>query len=64
VGDIERGVTRRIKSLHNLILSMFTAAYHRIDTEYYPAHVAAAEYFLSHDDPNEAMNRAERGLWA
>jgi len=56
------GAYTQDQSLHNLILSMFTAAYHRIDTEYYPAHVAAAEYFLSHDDPNEAMNELSEAL--
>lgn len=44
------------QTLNNLILSMFTAAYQRIDTEYYSAHVAAADYFLSHDDAKEATD--------
>ena len=48
------GAYQQDQSLHNLILSMFTAAYNRIDTEYFPAHTAAAEYFLAHDDPNQA----------
>jgi cellulose synthase operon protein C len=49
------GAYMQDQSLHNLILSMFTAAYQRIDTECYAAHTAAAEYFLSHDDADKAI---------
>ncbi len=43
------------RRLHDDILGMFVKAYDMIDREYYPAHVAAAEYFLSHDNPIEAI---------
>jgi tetratricopeptide (TPR) repeat protein len=43
-------------TLPNLILSFFTAAYNRIDTEFYSAHTAAAEYFLAHDDDDQAID--------
>ena len=49
------GAYTRDPSLHNLLLSMFTAAYRRIDTEFYAAHTAAAQYFLSHDDASQAI---------
>jgi tetratricopeptide (TPR) repeat protein len=43
------------RPLHDTILSMFTRAYDLIDREYWPAHVAAADYFLKHDDTNSAI---------
>ncbi|HTW93543.1 MAG TPA: tetratricopeptide repeat protein [Tepidisphaeraceae bacterium] len=48
--------------LHNLILSMFVKAYDRIDRGYEPAHVAAAEYFYSHDDAEEANQELSQAL--
>jgi tetratricopeptide (TPR) repeat protein len=56
------GAYQQDPSLHNLILSMFTAAYQRIDTEDYAAHTAAAEYFIAHDDPNEAVKELTGAL--
>jgi len=56
------GAYEKDQNLHNLILSMFTAAYQRIDSEYYPAHTAAAEYFLSNDDPDQALNEVGQAL--
>jgi len=44
------GEYRKNKELHNIILNMFVRAYDVIDRGYVPAHVAAAAYFLSHDD--------------
>ena len=52
------------EGLHNVLLSMFTRAYTRIDTEYTPAHVAAAEYYLSHDDSAEAAKELAAALHA
>lgn len=43
------------RGLHDIVLSMFTKAYDEIDREYWPAHVAAAEYFLAHDDTGQAI---------
>ena len=41
---------------------MFTAAYNRIDAEYYPAHTAAAAYFVAHDDPDHAAEELNEAL--
>lgn len=41
--------------LHNLILSIFLKATDEIDRGYWPAHVAAAEYYVSHDDEQSAL---------
>jgi tetratricopeptide (TPR) repeat protein len=49
-------------SLHNAILNMFVKAYDQIDRAYWPAHVAAAEYFLSHDDKDQALKELEQAL--
>ena len=49
-------------NLANTILSIFTSAYNRIDTEYYPAHVAAAEYFVAHDDDDQALDELNQAL--
>lgn len=42
-------------ALHNQILNIFVRAYDVIDREYWPAHLAAAEYFYSHGTPKEAQ---------
>jgi cellulose synthase operon protein C len=49
-------------NLANTVLSMFTAAYNRIDTDFYPAHVAAAEYFVAHDDDDQALDELNQAL--
>jgi len=41
--------------LHDVILGMFVRAYDQINRDYWPAHLAAAEYFLLHDDPEQAQ---------
>jgi tetratricopeptide (TPR) repeat protein len=56
------GAYMQDQSLHDLILSMFTAAYQRIDTECYSAHTAAADYFLSHDDADKAIEELTGAL--
>ena len=43
-------------ALHQTILGIFTRAYDIVDREYLPAHIAAAEYFLTHDNDQEAGN--------
>jgi len=43
------------RKLHDEILGMFVRSYDVVDRDYYPAHVAAAEYFLSHDQQKEAL---------
>jgi tetratricopeptide (TPR) repeat protein len=56
------GTYMQDQSLNNLILSMFTASYQRIDSEYFAAHDAAAEYFVSHDDPDKALPELSAAL--
>ncbi len=48
--------------LHNALLNMFVKAYDVIDRGYEPAHVAAAEYYLSHDQKEEASKELEAAL--
>jgi tetratricopeptide (TPR) repeat protein len=45
---------RKNRNLHNVLLGMFVRAYDVIDREYWPARVAAAEYFLWHDQKDKA----------
>ena len=48
------------KSLHNVILNMFLRAYDEIDRGYWPAHLAAAEYYVSHDDEPSALKELQK----
>ena len=48
--------------LHNVLLKVFVQAYDVIDRDYWPAHVAAAEYFMSHANPKEAEKELEAAL--
>ena len=41
-------------TLHDTILSMFVGAYDVVDREYWPAHVAAAEYLFAHGNKKAA----------
>jgi tetratricopeptide (TPR) repeat protein len=56
------GAYQQDLGLHNQFLSMFTAAYNRIDAEYFPAHTAAAAYFVAHDDPDHAAEELNEAL--
>lgn len=56
------GAYRDNAQLHDLLLNMFVKAYDVIDRGYQPAHVAAAEYFLSHDNRQEAGKELEAAL--
>jgi len=49
------GLYEKNPQLHKVLLEMFVRAYDVIDRTYWPAHVAAAEYFLSHDNSDEAV---------
>jgi tetratricopeptide (TPR) repeat protein len=49
------GAYQNNRKLHDVILGMFIRAYDVIDRQYWPAHVAAAEYFLGHDDQENAL---------
>ncbi len=51
-------------SLNNTILDVFVKAYDVIDRDYWPAHVAAARYYLSHDDAHHAQEELKRALAA
>jgi tetratricopeptide (TPR) repeat protein len=48
--------------LHDVLLSMFIRAYDVIDREYWPARVAAAEYFLWHDQKDKAVEELQVAL--
>jgi tetratricopeptide (TPR) repeat protein len=47
-------------ALHNVILSMFLKAYDEIDRGYWPAHLAAAQYYVSHDDEESALKELKQ----
>jgi predicted Zn-dependent protease len=49
------GAYQNNRGLHDTILGLFVKAYDVIDRGYWPAHVAAAEYFISHDNDAEAV---------
>jgi tetratricopeptide (TPR) repeat protein len=56
------GAYKDNNALHNSILNMFVKAYDVIDRGYEPAHVAAAEYYLSHDDKPGAGKELKAAL--
>ena len=49
-------------ALHDALLNMFVKAYDVIDRGYAPARVASAEYFLTHDNREEAVRELEAAL--
>jgi tetratricopeptide (TPR) repeat protein len=50
--------------LHNTILNLFVKAYDVKDRGHWPAHVAAAEYFMTHDNRQEAEKELKEALAA
>lgn len=56
------GSYEKLPELHDELLNMFVRAYDVIDRGYWPAHVAAAEYFLSHDNPTQAISELQAAL--
>jgi cellulose synthase operon protein C len=50
------------RALHDVVLSMFVRAYDVIDRDYWPAHEAAAEYLLLHDDAAGASGELNDAL--
>jgi tetratricopeptide (TPR) repeat protein len=50
--------------LHDVVLNMFVRAYDQIDQGYWPAHLAAAESFFVHDDPQSAADELNQALKA
>jgi len=50
--------------LHDVVLNMFVRAYDQIDQGYWPAHLAAAETFFLHDDPQSAGDELQQALEA
>ena len=55
---------RNNANLDRTILSFFVKAFDEIDREYYPARLAAAEYFLSHDQTDDAVEQIKAVLAA
>lgn len=55
---------RNAPNLDKTILNIFVGAYDVIDTGYWPAHVAAGEYFMSHDQAKEAAAEITTALKA
>jgi predicted Zn-dependent protease len=53
---------RNNPGLDRTILGIFVRVYDEIDREFWPAHVAAAEYFASHDQRKEAMEELAAAL--
>jgi tetratricopeptide (TPR) repeat protein len=49
-------------NLHQTILNLFVKAYDVKDRGYWPAHVAAAAYFMSHDNRQEAEGEVKAAL--
>lgn len=58
------GSYQDLPQLHDALLGMFVRAYDVIDRSYWPAHVAAAEYFLSHDNPTQATQELRAAMAA
>lgn len=56
------GEYRENRSLHQDVLNMLIRAYDEIDRKDADAHVAAAEFFLAHDDAKKAQLELERAL--
>ncbi len=56
------GAYEKNTALNDVILNIFVKAYDQIDREYWPAHVAAGEYFLSHDDRKQAAKELKTAL--
>ena len=50
--------------LHQQILTLFVKAYDVKDRAYWPAHVAAAEFFINHDNKKEAETELKAALAA
>ena len=50
------------ENLNDIILNLFVRAYDVLDRGYWPAHIAAAEYYLSHDNDAEANNELMAAL--
>ena len=50
--------------LHSQVFKTFTKAYDIIDRSYWPARVAAAEYYLDHGNPKEAAKELAAALAA
>lgn len=49
------GAFQKDESLHQKLLDGFIHVYDQIDRRYWPAHVAAAEYWLAHDNGKQAL---------
>jgi tetratricopeptide (TPR) repeat protein len=56
------GEYQKDSELHDTILDFFVKSYDVIDRDYWPAHLAAAEYFLAHDDADNARKELKGAL--
>jgi tetratricopeptide (TPR) repeat protein len=56
------GSYQKLPQLHDALLNLFVKAYDVIDRDYWPAHVAAGEYYLSHDNTTEAVKELVAAL--
>jgi tetratricopeptide (TPR) repeat protein len=56
------GEYQRNENLHNALLRLFVRVYDQIERGYWPAHVAAAEFFLARDDSHKAVEELEAAL--
>jgi tetratricopeptide (TPR) repeat protein len=48
--------------LNQSVLDLFVKSYDVIDRRYWPAHVAAAKFYVDHDDENNAMQELKQAL--
>jgi tetratricopeptide (TPR) repeat protein len=53
------GAYQKLPQLHDVLIGMFVRAYDVIDREYWPARLAAAQYFLERDDTAKALEELE-----
>lgn len=58
------GSYQNLPGLHQTLSDLFVRVYDVIDRSYWPARVAAAEYFLSHDDTHKANEELDAALRA
>jgi tetratricopeptide (TPR) repeat protein len=57
-----RGDYREHAQLHQAVLDLFVQAYDVIDRRYWPAHVAAGDFFVNHDRPIRAVKEYQAAL--
>ncbi|HVT89785.1 MAG TPA: tetratricopeptide repeat protein [Tepidisphaeraceae bacterium] len=58
------GSYKDLTQLHDTLIGLFVRTYDVVDRDYWPAHIAAAEYFLSHDNTTKAVEELAVALAA